>query len=148
MFVVSASPWSQLAALIYVSRSVVPTLWINGNSELYKRSSNNFNNKVHCYTNTATAIAESIIWLTKFIIVLNCTRGLWFPLVKCFSTVTYEQIPHISMPHHNNQCWITKDFRSATYTTNESQHSVIRRVAISPHFRHCVEHGFINNGSF
>lgn len=57
--------------------------------------------------------------------------------------------PRISMPSHNNRTRITKDFRSATCTRDESQHCVIRRVAISPPAPAlCVEHGFINKGSF
>lgn len=52
----------------------------------------------------------------------------------CFSLVTYfsDDKPRISMPCHNNRSRITKDFRSATCTRDESQHCVIRRVAISP----------------
>lgn len=45
----------------------------------------------------------------------------------------WRYLPRISMPRHNNRSRITKDFRSATCTRDESQHCVIRRVAISPH---------------
>ncbi|CAG9563632.1 unnamed protein product [Danaus chrysippus] len=92
--------------------------------------------------------------------VAMCVRQIFNDGGECGGVTSPHRsgAPRISMPRHNNRTRITKDFRSATLTRDESQHCVIRRAATRPHpppppsapppYPARVEHGFINRSPF